>query len=410
LEPISASALAAPPASPTGDPQSDLTFYIPPAGEQDSIFSEPAQAGDDLFGEEMPRVEMPAEPTMPRPEINQPTEPGAPAPFDVARESAPTTPKYVTVPMPATADAAGASDLALGSGPMWPATPSATSLSGMPSGLISAAGEAPMVRMPGQRTWLLPLLVVPLISYSILSTIAVGFLWFRLQRQVHPLEALPDQGDNQGAQHGRRTGALDKMPTPDQDLPSRLHVALGKSIRIGDIEVTPTRVERRRIRFKQEGGDADPTDHESLALHLRLRNVSEDVYFKPLDSYFDRRWKLSKPAGIMPYTFLTLSDKRFFGGPLDWQPHSASKGDRFRDPRMLVVGQDHDKELGPGEEMTTFICTDPQDKATAALDKMKDKGPYIWRVQVRRGLVQVGDRELSATAVVGVEFNRSDVQ
>jgi hypothetical protein len=267
-----------------------------------------------------------------------------------------------------------------------------------------------MLRMPSKRRWLMPLLVVPLISYSILMTIAVGFLWIRLQRQVHPLEALPDQGDNQGAQHGRRTGVLEKMPTPDQDLPSRLRVSLGNSIRIGDIEVTPTKVERRRIRFKQEGGDPDPTDQETLALHLRLRNVSDDVYFKPLDSYFDRRWKLSKPAGIMPYTFLTLGDKRFFGGPLDWQPHSTAKGDRFREPRMLVVGQDHDKELGPGEEMNTFICTDPQDRATATLDKLKDKGPYLWRFQVRRGLVQVGDRELSATAVVGVEFKRADVQ
>jgi hypothetical protein len=200
------------------------------------------------------------------------------------------------------------------------------------------------------------------------------------------------------------------MPTPDQELPSRLHVSLGKSIRVGDIEVTPTNVERRRIRFKQEGGEIDPTDQEALALHLRLRNVSDDVYFKPLDSYFDRRWKLSKPAGIMPYTFLTLGDKRFFGGPLDWQPHTMAKGDRFREPRMLVVGQDLDKELGPGEEMNTFICTDPQDRATATLEKLKDKGPYLWRVQVRRGLVQVGDRELSASAVVGVEFNRADVQ
>lgn len=389
-----------------------MTFYIPPTTDQDSIFSEAAPAGDDLFGEEAPRVEMPPEPPMPRLEIEEPKPPAAPAPFHTASEQEPAAANVETPPAPLFAEPArtsGSSDAALGSGPHWPAPPTAAGVSGMASGLLSASAQAPTVRMPGQRTWLMPLLVVPLISYSILITIAVGFLWFRLKNQTHPLEALPDQGDNQGAQHGRRSGALDKMPTPDQELPSRLRVSLGNAIRIGDIEVTPTRVERRRIHFKQEGGDPDPTEQETLALELRLRNVSDDVYFKPLDSYFDRRWKPSKPAGIMPYTFLTLGDKRFFGGPLDWQPHNTGKGDRFREARMLVVGQDHDKELGPGEDMTTFVCTDPQDKATAALDKSKDKGPYLWRVQVRRGLVQVGDRELSATAVVGVEFNRADV-
>ena len=58
--------------------------------------------------------------------------------------------------------------------------------------------------------------------------------------------------------------------------------------------------------------------------------------------------------------------------------------------------------------MTTFLCTEPKDDVPAAIKKAK--GPFLWRVQVRRGLVKLGDKEVSATAVVGVEFNKQDVQ
>jgi hypothetical protein len=37
-------------------------------------------------------------------------------------------------------------------------------------------------------------------------------------------------------------------------------------------------------------------------------------------------------------------------------------------------------------------------------------GALLWRVQVRRGFVQVRGRDVSATAVVGIEFPARDVQ
>jgi hypothetical protein len=240
------------------------------------------------------------------------------------------------------------------------------------------------------------LFIIPLISYSVLMTIAVGILYLRLQQQVHPLEALPDQGDNKGATHGKGSSSLDRMPKPDLDLPARLKVELGHSLRIGDIEVTPLKIERRSIQF----GD-DPTKQETLALEVKLRNISDDVYFKPLDPYFDRSWSPTKTSGIMPYGFLTVDKTNYFG-PLDWQPRGLNR------PHLVVKGQDHDTELKPGEEMTTFLCTDPKDHVRAAIRKAK--GPFLWRVQVRRGLVKLGDKEVSATAVVGVEFNKQDVQ
>jgi hypothetical protein len=36
--------------------------------------------------------------------------------------------------------------------------------------------------------------------------------------------------------------------------------------------------------------------------------------------------------------------------------------------------------------------------------------PLVWRVQVRRGLVNVRGSQVSATAVIGVEFSAKDIE
>src|SRR5260370_40289653 len=110
----------------------------------------------------------------------------------------------------------GASDPALGSGTLWSSAAASTSApptQESSSSLLPPSMTTPTVRMPrAGKPWVLPLFIIPLISYSVLMTIAVGILYFRLQQQVHPLEALPDQGDNKGATHGKRSSSMDRMP------------------------------------------------------------------------------------------------------------------------------------------------------------------------------------------------------
>ena len=52
-------------------------------------------------------------------------------------------------------------------------------------------------------------------------------------------------------------------------------------------------MERKRVKVYVQGHEQKPEwcKHDSLVLHLRLRNASADVAFVPLDNYFDRRWK-----------------------------------------------------------------------------------------------------------------------
>jgi hypothetical protein len=247
------------------------------------------------------------------------------------------------------------------------------------------------------------MLIVPLISYSILVTILAAIYYNRLQSLRDPLEAMPDQGNNKGASHSKKSEAPMLMPDPTSPLPDKLKVLLRQSLAIGDLEVTPLRVERRRIRYQwKDKGPSDSGERDSLVLELRLRNISRDVVFKPMDPFFDRPWK-SKSRDGMPHTYLSVGARQFFGGQPTPEEHALG---------LVVVGQNHDQELQPGQEMTTFICTDPDPKADAvkAVDAYKGKEPLLWRVQVRRGLVAVKDEELPATAVVGVQFSREDVQ
>src|SRR5205807_40250 len=113
------------------------------------------------------------------------------------------------------------------------------------------------------------------------------------------------------------------------------------------------------------------------------------------------------PADKEPYTVLRFEKNRFFGGPAAYRPQG-------KDPELkkyldeYVKGQDFDKILAPGEELTTFVCTDPSDPdLMPAVNKYK--GDLLWRVHVRRGTVTVEGRRIPCTAVIGVKFSTADI-
>lgn len=243
------------------------------------------------------------------------------------------------------------------------------------------------------------LVLIPLISYSILATIAVVMLLSRSQA-ADPFEFLPDrEGDLKGAKHSKPAAATYDRVRPENDLSNRLKVPLGQTIQLGDLAVTPQRVELRRVEFHRPGFAPEPALEDSLVLRLHFRNISRDVAFSPTDPFFDRCWK-GVASGKKPYTFLDIGKDRLWGGPLPWSPG------RPLGERDTIDGQQY-KILQPGEELTSLVCTDPEDHAGRLLASYR--GDLLWRVQVRRGLVQVRDREYSATAVIGVPFKDTDI-
>jgi hypothetical protein len=273
--------------------------------------------------------------------------------------------------------------------------------------LESAAPEERIVvrqaRGGGNAAMLLLTILVP---YALLMTAIALYLYFKSPLSKgpgngpsNPLEMLPDEGLNPGVRrvlHGKR------FPAEEAVLPEHLRVPLGTVLRVGDLEVTPKDVALRKITVSYST-NLSPSEETALVLRLHLRNVSEDLAFYPVDPFFDRSWKPDDPNG-KPYTYLDVGDKRFYGGPIDW----ANAIPRRENPLQYIAEQHQDKELKPGEEMDTIVCTNPRDNVENDLKAYH--GPLIWRVQLRRGLVEVRQHDASATAVIGVEFNDSDVK
>jgi len=74
-----------------------------------------------------------------------------------------------------------------------------------------------------------------------------------------------------------------------------------------------------------------------------------------------------------------------------------------------VEGQQQDSAiLKPGDTSSTVIVTEPKDQVPSAL--RAHRGKLLWRVQLRRGLVKTGDREVSATFILGVEFDKEQIE
>jgi hypothetical protein len=96
-----------------------------------------------------------------------------------------------------------------------------------------------------------------------------------------------------------------------------------------------------------------------------------------------------------PYTFLDpgAKDLRCYGGFV-----AAFKGkDEF------------EGRLKPGEEIVVELTTDLPDRKTVP-ELMKLTKPIVWRVQLRRGMVETRKGLQPATAVVGVEFTTSAIE
>jgi hypothetical protein len=374
----------APPAPPAQPP---VFASTPPPSEPDSIFTPPEEGGEDLFGSaEAPHVEMP----VPEPPPVPPEPPLQDATLTYVPPGAITTPEG-RVSEPGFAPGG----LAAGEGAVLDGTSAA-----------EATGESvlPQLTSPavtrarrGGSSWVVPVLIVPLILYSVLATIAVIYLvsLLYLRPQRHPFEMLPDQGDHQGASHVRIDfhGAA-KLPVPEQ-----LRVPLEKSLTIGDVKITPLRVELRKVMLRTKGfAKPDESSDDCLCLWLEVENVSRNVVFHPMDPFFHLK-RTATDETDPPFTYVEFGSHRLYGGANEAGGKNAAP--------VTVDGQDYDKELRPGEKMTTFVCTDPEQHVGKYLSGYH--GPMLYRIRLRRGLVPFRDKEVSATAVVGVEFSSQDV-
>ncbi len=431
---------ANPGALPADPPPAETSFLPPPrTADREDIFSPPEES-EDLFGQpNAPRLEVPPPAAAPpvvngtaapapssepvfdsTPSCTTPAEPPAMAPGDSTLSVAPASPFPSWMEAPAVAEAPPPEPASV---PQEPAPAESPPREEAGSELPV---PAPVVRRPARDSggWFIPLVFVPLVFYAIGASFFVAWSIFKVnqlnnsQERQNPFEQLPDDGDDRGVnQNGKRISY--KVQYPDRfataPLPPEQRLTLGQTRRFGAIEITPLRVERKRVGVMVQGWpNPEPCLHDSLVLWLRFRNVSADQAFAPLDNYFDRWWQ---PGQLMPLTQLEAGKDRFCGGPAKWYPRLNKKNDK---PEWVAGRKYADPEgLKPGEETEGFVCTNGDDpRAALVLFGERDGAPvappydgsFLWRVQVRRGLISWKGRDRSATTVIGVEFGRNDIQ
>ena len=419
--------------------------------DHEDIFSPPETDG--LFGSEpAPRLEMPpASPSSNGPPVDQtPHLALEPSPEPAPAVASPDLPKVVVgTPVNGGHRTEPFSDTSA-------AGPRAGADYGDEPGDLPTA--PPSSRRKPQRSSIVPILVIfSLLSYAIVVTVVAIVLYLRVKegKSYHsPLDELPDvDGDAHGVTvNGHAYGVKNpnfSWEVSDQfklEMPDSLKVGLGEKLQVGDLEIEPLRVERRRVNvLVEKSPKPEKMEFDSVVLHLRLRNTSSGARFVPLDPYFDRgmphpgvvperpaldaapealaryeeannkyweKWLdkriLGNPHVGPPLTLLEVGKRRYFGSSSDWYERNRDPSLRLR--RAWVEGRkDNPEYLNPGMTMETFVSTDGRDPRLQQQLKTYH-GPLLYRVHLRRGLVKRSDGKLfSATAVVGVRFTTDDI-
>ena len=437
---------AAPEPNPTPNPiqpppgLTETVLHMPaPPGDAEDIFS-PEDVSDDLFGRsEPPRIEMPPEPltptlpgenAVPPPQLEatqNSTLPWVPPPESEATQNStlPWVPPTESPP-PFTPFGGGGTEVLPSVVPApWMAggateiLPSPPPEAPPPAEAVLAPADdfsAPLARARGRTEakvpWFMLIVFMPLLLYAIVMTISTVWLYLQVQDVQQQLrrrfEIMPDEGDKPGVQKGKQISLWrydNKLPT--QPLPEHLCTTLDEPLQIGDLQVTPVRVERKRLRVVEGRFNPEFCAVDSLVLYLRMKNLSSEYAFAPLDNYFDRRYD---GGARPPFTLLEVGDKyRFYGGPAEWYPLGDPNHRRVR-----VEGRNNVPDvLPPGEQKELFVCTNGYDEKAAAVlfgEKRPYRGSFLWRVRVRRGLVRFEGKEYSATAVIGVRFTDADIR
>jgi hypothetical protein len=230
-----------------------------------------------------------------------------------------------------------------------------------------------------QSSNLAPTLLVFLVPYAICCS---GFIAYLLMNwpTIERLDYLPDP---KTLKAGKGAGPVN-LPAHGIALAANRKVPLGKSVRVGDIEVTPLHV------WRLLKGD--------LQMEFVTKNLSA-APMTPIEMDFFAFGK----GNFRPYTFLdsnlrTRSDDQGsggYGGYLEYFDGGLNK-------------QRANGEVPAGGEENILITTMAEPRNRDYVHRLKG-GNYLWRLQVRRGNVAFHGGEIPVTAVVGVQFTDNDI-
>jgi hypothetical protein len=228
-------------------------------------------------------------------------------------------------------------------------------------------------------------LLMILLTWASLATIVALWLWFHRPAPPSPLENLPDDGV---------IVRKNEIRDPLAPLGDRLTVPLEKTLRVGNLEVTPLSVAFGKVKI-------DPPDTgesgDVLLLKVRFKNISTNQTFSPTD-----------PAFLYPDSRKTVRDLPMFNRrgvtysflQSDRTPNEISYCYHLEwQANFRLIGQEH-RKLKPGESTETLIASEWD------LDELL-KGPVTWRLKLRKGQTRGGK---GVATVIGVTFDGTQVK
>jgi hypothetical protein len=222
--------------------------------------------------------------------------------------------------------------------------------------------------------------VILLASYA--SAVTLALFWLILTgrvrgRDVPAPATIPTDSRPDLAHRDDRSKAL---KVPEDRLTS-----MGQPLRVGSLEITPLGLKVGRVTLEHVSSGDEPRTRATrdggkgvLRLRVRLRNLSKDATFAPLDATFVR-----EPDRGLPDSYLETGRGEF----IDAYPLAAQS-------EWSIVGQTF-PQLGPGQSAETVVVSAPD-----AIERVAD--PMTWRLRFRVG----PDR----TEAIGLRFARHEIE
>jgi hypothetical protein len=103
-----------------------------------------------------------------------------------------------------------------------------------------------------------------------------------------------------------------------------------------------------------------------------------------------------------PAMRLAIGRLMLYGGAISW-PFA----ERVRREYEEAQRRD-DQPLNPGETRDYVVFTNEDSSLSQAIRKAGE--PLVWRVQIRRGVVEHHGKEVPVSAIVGIEFDPSEIR
>ncbi len=220
----------------------------------------------------------------------------------------------------------------------------------------------------------LPLILLG--SYASAMTIALAWVLLSGRSLVGSGESFaPTEGRSDTSRRVKESAKL----APAARLPDAQVTTLGKSIRVGNLEVTPLDVRRGRVSLSRLNAPDEARDGEAdtLQLRLRLRNLSDTIRFSPLDESYIR----DRDRGA-PDSFVKLGDtERIYLYPL------------AAESEWSIVGQAF-PTLNPGEVAETMVVSSGNVGEVG-------QASILWRIRLRVGFDE--------SETVGVRFEPGQI-